>query len=195
MTEALIDPPAAASARQYLRAALPAIFRDDDLAMRFTGGLETVLDPIVTLLDSLHAHFDVELAPPDLVALMAAWLGLDVPETLDADREVDERLHRALAREATQLVRSRGTRAGLERMLRLAFPALDIAVEDTGEATTAAAPRAAPDAPEPEFTVVIGAAEVAPQTQTVLRSIVRRHVPVHVRGRLKVGPEGEVVAL
>ena len=172
-----------------------AIYRDDDLAMRFTGGLETVLDPIVTLLDSLHAHFDVDLAPPDLVAIIAAWLGLEVPETLAADPAANERAHRALAREATSLTRSRGTRAGLERLLRLAFPDLDIRVEDTGEATTGAEPREAPDAPAPEFTIVTGAAEIAPETLTVLRSLVGRHVPVHVRGWLQVGAEGEAVAL
>jgi phage tail-like protein len=195
MTEALIDAPPAASARQYLRGGLPAIYRDNDLAMRFVGGFESVLDPIVTLLDSLHAHFDVELAPPDLVALVEAWLGLDVPATLDPDPVANESAHRALARNATSLMRTRGTRAGLERLLRLAFPALDIAVEDSGRATTGPAPAGAPDAPAPEVTVVTGAAELTPELQTVLRRMIRRNVPVHVGASLRVGPEGEAVEL
>lgn len=195
MAEALVTAPPAASARAYLREGLPFVYRDVDFAMRFVGALEEVLDPVVALLDSLHAHFDVDLAPPDLVAVLAAWLGLDVPERLDADPAADERAHRALARAATSLTRSRGTRVGMERLLQLAFPALDVRVEDTGQATTGAEPREAPDAPEPEFTIVTGAEEIAPETLTVLRTLVRRHVPVHVRGWLQVGPEGEAVAL
>jgi phage tail-like protein len=195
VTETVADPPPAASARQYLRAGLPAIYRDDKFTMRFVGGFELVLDPIVALLDSLHAHFDVDLAPPHVVTLIQRWLGLEVPAVLDPDPRANEQIHRTLARNATALTRLRGTRTGLERLLRLAFPGLDISVEDSGTATTAAEPREAPDAPAPSFTVVTGVADVPPEVQTVLRRLVQGSTPVHVQGWLKVGPDGEAVAL
>ena len=61
--------PSPASNRRYLRDGLPGLYRDDDFTMRFVGALEQVLDPIVSVLDALPAHFDPELAPLDILAL------------------------------------------------------------------------------------------------------------------------------
>ena len=43
--------------------------------MRLVAALEAVLDPIVALLDALHAHFDPDLAPLDILELTTGWLG------------------------------------------------------------------------------------------------------------------------
>ncbi|MGV9897114.1 hypothetical protein ACWDVV_23095, partial [Streptomyces tendae] len=44
---------------------LPAVFADDDLALRFVGGLDDVLAPILNVLDCLDTYFDPALTPAD----------------------------------------------------------------------------------------------------------------------------------
>jgi phage tail-like protein len=121
-------PPAAASQRAYLRASLPGVYhdRDGDFGLRFVGALETLLDPVVGLLDSLAAHLDPGLAPHDLLELMGAWLSVRLDEGWPEER------WRALVGEAPQIGRRHGTRAGLELALRSAFPDLPLRVQDNG---------------------------------------------------------------
>ena len=69
--------PPTASARAYMRDSLPAVFRENDFAMRFAGALETVLDPIVATLHALPAYVDQSLAPTHMVAVMASWRGIE----------------------------------------------------------------------------------------------------------------------
>jgi phage tail-like protein len=123
--------PAVASEREYLRRALPAIYQDNDFGVRFVGALEPLLDPIVALLDSLPAHLDPAVAPEDVLALLAQWLGLEVDEAWPVDRK------RELVRRGDELGRRHGTRAGLELTLRIAFPQHPLRVEDSGAVTWA----------------------------------------------------------
>ena len=94
--------------------------------MRFIGGLEELLDPIVAVLDALPAHFDPDHAPRDILSLLAAWLGVD----LDESQEI--RHQREMVRRAADLGRKRGTVAGMELALKLAFPDVPLRVEDQG---------------------------------------------------------------
>ena len=119
--------PAVASEREYLRRGLPAIYQDNDLGVRFVGALEPLLDPIVALLDSLPAHIEADLAPEDVLALLARWLGLEVDEAWPVDRK------RELVRRADELARRHGTRSGLELTLKIAFPQHPLRVEDSGK--------------------------------------------------------------
>lgn len=121
--------PAVASERRYLRRALPAIYQENDFGVRFVGSLEPLLDPIVALLDSLPAHVDPSLAPEDMLALLANWLGLEVDEAWPVERK------RELVRRGDELARRHGTRAGLELTLKIAFPEHPLRVEDSGEVT------------------------------------------------------------
>src|SRR5215211_4237905 len=59
------ETPAVASSRAYLRGGLPAVYQEGDFGMRFIGALETLLDPIVAVLDALPAHFSPGHAPRD----------------------------------------------------------------------------------------------------------------------------------
>src|SRR5262249_28604988 len=135
--------PATVSARAYLRSGLPAIYRQSDLGMEFVGALETVLDPIVATLDALHQHFDPDLAPTDLLELMAGWLGIELDEAWPESRQ------RGLVRLAAELARRRGARAGLELAVSPAFPPLPPRIEDAGGVVAAGGPAAPPAAPPP----------------------------------------------
>ena len=89
--------------------------------MRFIGSLEELLDPIVAILDALPSHFDPNFAPPDILNLLAAWLGVDLDETQDIKHQ------REMVRRAAELGRRRGTVRGLELALKLHFPHLPVA--------------------------------------------------------------------
>ena len=94
--------------------------------MRFIGGLEELLDPIVAVLDALPAHFDPDHAPRDILGLLAAWLGVD----LDESQEI--RHQREMVRRAADLGRKRGTVAGHGARARARVPGRPAAVEDQG---------------------------------------------------------------
>jgi phage tail-like protein len=185
--------PAVVSSNGFLRRGLPAIFQEGGLAMSFVGALETVLDPVVALLDSLDHHFDPDLAPPDLIELLAAWLGIELDESWPEERR------RELVRRAGELHRRRGTRAGLELALRISFPDLPLRVEDAGgvswslepspRASAAVGPPAAavpPPADEPPGFVVYCEASISEPTPALLARTIAQLKPADVGYRLRI---------
>ncbi len=114
--------------------------------MRFIGALETLLDPIVAVLDALPAHFSADHAPRDILNLLAAWLGVELDESQTPAQR------RAMVRQAAELGRRRGTRAGLDLALSLAFPKLPLRVEDLGGVRTTP-PEGGMDTPAATFIV------------------------------------------
>jgi phage tail-like protein len=168
--------PPTVSARGYLRSGLPAIYRQGDLGMDFVGALETLLDPIVATLDALHQHFDPDLAPTDLLELMADWLGIELDESWPESRQ------RELVRLAAELARRRGTRGGLELALSVAFPDLPLRIEDAGGVVTAGAPDELPPATPPSFVVYCDQPLAEPAH---LARMIERMKPVHVSYRLR----------
>ena len=110
------ETPKVASSRAYLRGGLPAVYQEGDFGMRFIGALETLLDPIVAVLDALPAHFSADHAPRDVLDLLSAWLGGDLDESQTPAQR------REMVRKAAELGRRRGTGAGMELALSLAFP-------------------------------------------------------------------------
>ena len=109
------ETPPVASSRAYLRNGLPALYQDGDFGMRFVGALEELLDPIVAVLDGLPYHFDPNFAPPDILDLLASWLGVDLDETQNISQQ------REMVLRAAELGRRRGTAqrdgAGAEAVL------------------------------------------------------------------------------
>src|SRR3712207_3430082 len=100
------ETPPVASSRAYLRGGLPAVYQESDFGMRFIGGLEELLDPIIAVLDALPAHFDPDHAPRDILNLLASWLGVD----LDESQAI--KYQREMVRRAADLGRKRGTVSG-----------------------------------------------------------------------------------
>jgi phage tail-like protein len=173
------ETPPVASSRAYLRAGLPAVYQDGDFGMRFVGALETLLDPIVAILDALPAHFSPEQAPRDVLGLMSAWLGVE----LDESQTVAQR--REMLRRSAELGRRRGTRAGLELALSLTCPELPLRVEDNG-GVRVDPPPAEPEPPPRAAFVVYCDTPVAEDTQAAIARCIERHKPVHASYRLRV---------
>ena len=171
--------PQVASSRAYLRAGLPAVYQESDFGMRFIGGLEELLDPIVAVLDALPAHFDPDHAPRDILSLLAAWLGVD----LDESQEI--RHQREMVRRAADLGRKRGTVAGMELALRLAFPDVPLRIEDQGGVRWSLDRADAADAPPPSF-VVYCDKPVTEDVQAAIARCIEQHKPVGTSYRLRV---------
>jgi phage tail-like protein len=149
------DNPVAASTRAYLRGSLPAVYREapagtsgQAFVMRFLEALEEVLDPAVATIDLLPAHLDLTLAPPDVIALIGEWLGIE----LDAALPIGA--HRRLLRRATEISRTRGTLFGVWLVLELSFKGLEFEVRDGGGVTTSMDPTSSRPAGERKLTVV-----------------------------------------
>ena len=172
------ETPPVASSRAYLRGGLPAVYQDGDFGMRFIGALETLLDPIVAVLDALPAHFDPDHAPRDILNLLAAWLGVD----LDESQEI--RHQREMVRRAADLGRKRGTVAGMELALSLAYPDVPLRVEDQGGVRWSLDQHPV-DAPPPSF-VVYCDKPVAEEVQAGIARCIEQHKPVGTSYRLRV---------
>ena len=177
--------PPTASARAYLRASVPALYQDGDFGLRFLGALETLLDPIVAQLDALPAHFDTDLAPRDVLELVAAWLGVELDEAWAQGRQGE------LVRSAPELARRRGTRAGLELALRLTFPGLPLHVEDRGGVTWGAEVSSS-GTDEASGFVVHCDVPVPQEEQAAIARLVAESKPAHVSyGLLMDAPHDE----
>jgi len=176
--DAAREPPAVASARALYRSRLPDIYQEGDLGLRFVGSFERVLDPLLAVLDSLRFHFDADLAPPDCVELLAAWLGVELDESWPLARQ------REIVRKAPDLARLRGTAAGLELALAIAFPDLPLRVEDGGGVTWTLAGDAVRAAKPPSFVVYCDKAVDSSELALVARMI-EQIKPVNVSYRLR----------
>ena len=110
------ETPPSASSRAYLRDGLPSMYADGDFGMRFVGALETLLDPIVAMLDALPEHFDPDYAPRHILNLLSAWLGVD----LDESRAIA--VQRDMIRRAAELGRAAARRAGSSSRCRSPSP-------------------------------------------------------------------------
>ena len=170
--------PPVASSRAYLRAGLPAVYQESDFGMRFIGGLEELLDPIVAVLDALPAHFDPDHAPRDILSLLAAWLGVD----LDESQEI--RHQREMVRRAADLGRKRGTVAGVELALKLAYPDVPLRIEDQGGVRWSLDQHPV-DAPPPSF-IVYCDKPVVEEVQAGIARCIEQHKPVGTQYRLRV---------
>ncbi|MFD8105757.1 phage tail protein I [Streptomyces microflavus] len=162
---------------------LPALYADDDLAQRFTAGLDTVLAPVLSTLDNLPAYFDPALAPADFLPWLATWVGVDI------DRAWPQELQRAVVARAVELHRWRGTRRGLVEHLRLCF-GVHADVRDGGGVACSAGPGTElPPAPTGELLVrVWPVAPGATVDASRVLDVVTASCPVHLTCRVEILP-------
>jgi phage tail-like protein len=173
------ETPEVASSRAYLRSGLPSIYAEEDFGMRFVGALEEILDPIIAVLDSLQAHFDPDMAPRNILDLLSAWLGVG----FDESQPLSTRRERA--RQAAELGRRRGTVAGLELELALAFPNLPLRVEDQGGVVWST-DVTKPAESKPSSFIVYCDKPIGPDQQAAVARCIEQVKPVHTSYRLRV---------
>jgi phage tail-like protein len=165
------ETPQSASSRAYLRDGLPSLYSDGDFGMRFVGALESVLDPIVAVLDALPEHFQPDYAPRHILNLLGHWLGV----TLDETQPIS--VQRDTIRRAAELGRRRGTKGGLELALTLAFPGVPLRVEDEGGVIWSSSDEKVEEK-APQF-VVYCDKPVDEKTQAAIARCIEQYKPVH----------------
>src|SRR5262245_6636884 len=114
---------------------LPAIYAEDTFVQRFTAGLDEVLAPVITVLDSFADYLDPNLAPEDFLDWLTYWVALDVDERWTAWQR------RELVRHAVGLHRWRGTVQGLAEHVRL-LTGGEVEIVDTGGCVASERPAA-----------------------------------------------------
>lgn len=103
---------------------LPSIYSDDEFMGRFLLIFESLMAPIIWVIDSFDLYLAPETAPVEWLQWMASWFDiLIVPELPEARQ-------REIVRQIGWLFLRRGTKAGLERLLELYFGVIPEIIED-----------------------------------------------------------------
>lgn len=98
----------------WLLRALPGTMTEDEFFCRFIGIFQSVSDTVLQQIDNLPHAFDPTVAPTAMVREMGRWIGLDW-----LDETHDDAFQRDLVLSYARLLRARGTRDGLLRLLAL----------------------------------------------------------------------------
>jgi len=103
-------------ANSYLRY-LPAIYQEDPVSSefleRFLSIFETVLYDLESDIGNVSDYFDPDIVPAGFLAWLASWLNLAVEEDWTDDKK------RYFIKRAPVLYKQKGTRAGIEELVRL----------------------------------------------------------------------------
>jgi len=99
---------------------LPGIYSDPALdpthfMSRYLLIFESILSPVIWMVDNFDLYLSPETAPPEWMQWMASWFDITIFPELSVERQ------RAIMRQIAWLFLRRGTRAGLERILELCF--------------------------------------------------------------------------
>jgi phage tail-like protein len=159
---------------------LPAIYADDQFAVRLTGALDQVLAPVINTIDCVHSYLDPMLAPEDFVRWLAGWFGVVLDESWSIPAQ------RRLVTEAVELYRMRGTMTGLRRHLEAVVDG-EVFITESGSVSISVRPRPDPPVdvrhwvhvrvrPEPGATV----------SEAAIEAVIRAAKPVHVVHVLEV---------
>lgn len=108
---------------------LPSAMAEDEFMRRFVTIFDDLHADVVARVDGAGAYFDAGTAPDAFVRLLASWTNLPIPGSWE-DARGDVRLRWFVA-EAAPTFRWRGTRRGLETLLRSATGS-DVRVLDPG---------------------------------------------------------------
>lgn len=159
---------------------LPPLFREDDLAQRFTGALDDVLAPLLLTLDNLPAYLDPTLAPADFVGWLAGWVGLSLDANWPLPRQRD------LVGSAADLHRWRGTCRGLAAQVEL-YTGVEPDIEDSGGVAWSPTPGGElPGSDEASVTVRVRSSDPEGIARARLERLVVRSKPAHVRHEIEM---------
>ncbi|MGP3948786.1 phage tail protein [Streptomyces sp. 7N604] len=161
---------------------LPALYTDDDLAQRFTSGLDTVLAPVFATLDNLPSYLDPRVTPTDFLTWLASWVGAF------HDPQWPVELRREAVARAVELHRWRGTRRGLVEGLWLALGVHAEVTGDGGAVWSSTAGADLPPDPPAGPLVRVWPGREAPVDADRVHEIVRAMCPVHTVCRVEILP-------
>src|SRR5579875_1496315 len=149
---------------------MPAIYQEDEFTMRWTGGLDDVLAPVISALDCLGAYVDPLLAPADFLPWLAGWFGAVLDENWPPGRQ-------------------RGTVAGLRALLELATGG-EVEIADSGGTSWSPLPGAQlPGEDVPRVAVRVTVSDPAEVDVAALDELLATVKPAHVIHKLEVtGP-------
>jgi phage tail-like protein len=135
--------------------------------------IDEIAAPVQAFADELPTMFTPSVAPHDVLAWMYEALGVDAPQLLD-----DDQGHRLLPG-LMRCYQRRGTRQGLEELLRLRY-GVSVEVLDPGGTTWSVVPTTPKPLPSVTVTVVLDTDEPL----TGLDEVVRNALPVTVEYRV-----------
>lgn len=103
---------------------LPSVYHDDLFFGRFLLIFESLLSPIIWIIDNFDMYLSPEVAPEAWLQWMSSWFDLLLLPELPLERQ------REIMRQAGWLFLRRGTPAGLQRLLELYFDVMPEIIED-----------------------------------------------------------------
>ncbi len=165
--------------RHRLGDALPAMFLDDAFIQRFCDGLDDVLAPVPSTLDSFSAFLDPQLTPADFLEWLAGWVGIEIDRTWPIERR------RAMVANAATLYRRRGTVAGLADLVELFLGVRPDIVEGGGVAWSRIPGASIPGTDGGTLVVRLQMAEPNPSTVAKLDRLVGANKPAHLSHRVE----------
>jgi len=164
-----------------LASELPAVYQEEDpFSVRLVEAFDAELAPIIATLDNLSAYFDPRLTPEDFLGWLASWVALELDETWDVDRR------RAAILAAVDVLRRRGTAAGLADELRLATDSQIEVFENGGSAWSLDPMSPMVGSAELALHIRVLAADPSQVDVDRLDRVVRSAKPAHVPHRIEV---------
>lgn len=168
--------------RRDLVELLPEVMRLADLpGSPFAATLDAMHDllaPTMARIETVDMWFDPLTAPPAALPLLATWLDLAVAAEVTVachdDEAARDRALRRLVIAGHDLVRLRGTRQGLERLLRI-VTSMDHFTLDDGAATA-------------PFHLAVVAPQAVADRAGALRRLIEHERPVYVTWSLRFEP-------
>lgn len=166
-----------------LRHQIPPMLQEDPAICAFLDGLDELIAPVISVLDSFDAYLDPQVAPLDMVRYMGGW----VLASMD-DVWTEETVRRDVSRSA-----ERAKWAGTERALRdrlLPYEVRGLTVSDPGGIQVETTPTNPATWNSPgELVVTLSVVPKVPGQAEIerLERIARTIVPAHVSVRVTVG--------
>ena len=159
-----------------MREQVPSMLMEDPFVGNFLDGLDEVLAPVISVLDSFDAYLDPRTAPIDMVAYLGSWLQATF------DDPWDEQVLRRDVAEAYQRARTAGTTAGLYHRL-VPHVLRSMTISDTGSTHASSEPTSPADwedAPAPIVRIVAVPHAERPVDMANLERIIRDVIPAHI---------------
>ncbi|HTX63815.1 MAG TPA: phage tail protein [Acidimicrobiales bacterium] len=165
----------------WLLGQLPMGMLDDELFVRFASIFQEVATSLVEGADNVPNVVDATVAPVPALSWLASWLGITWIEP-----SLPDEVQRRLVRECGKALAWRGTRHGLEILLR-AVTGADVVVEESGSMRRGAAP----GTPAPAPTVRVQVQSTGWMSDDDFVELVTDEVPANVRCEIVV--EGRTI--